>query len=314
MTPGLLQPGQDASAVETPKPVPMANAGQATLTMFRNKDFYVNFLGNDRVYDKMNPNVVDSDNIGVVSWSVKNSNLNGKPCKLFTSESTWRFFLRNRDGSRQWFAPRVYVMAHIDSEAGKLLRTQTSYAGYGDPIQVTAVYQEDKIVSTVTKGRHIDTQEIYPNAELSDFDNIFTPLLRNGLVVKKSHKFLMIDPYTGFPLEVKLEAGQRFQGKMFDAPMQGYRVRSISKYGEMESFISRAGQLLRVQTGKEYEGRANEAPTYSEIKSWKQFLPGDWNRPFSEVDPNRRRFVTYMAPVLLENPKLMVPWPCIVAM
>ena len=55
MTPGLLQSGQGASTPDAVKPAVMGNAGQATLTMFRNKDFYVNFLGNDRVYDKMNP-------------------------------------------------------------------------------------------------------------------------------------------------------------------------------------------------------------------------------------------------------------------
>jgi hypothetical protein len=254
--------------------------------------------------------------MGEVSWSVQNSTLDKAPCKLFRGNSRWIFRPPKIKNKKIAFTPTLYSFAWISPE-GRLLKSSTSYAGLGAAVQVEAVYKEDCIDITKTEGRNISQTTLYPKFSMALFQNLFDPLMKDGLLMAQGRDLAFLHPVTGAPVVVHVGIGNRFQGKLQFRNYEGYKFETSSPDGGFKAgmMVSRHGQALQIDLPEKTDAVAYLDVTHLEELRWGKFKNTDWTVPASKSQPGRARFTTMGVPIYLINPTpLVVPVPYAVAM
>lgn len=252
---------------------------------------------------------------GQVDWSVEDSVYEGKPCKLFKAYSRFEFHPKVRNKTII-FKPTLYSFAQI-SPSGRLLHTNTSLAGLNAPVQIDAIYNKDSIDITKTVGSDISQTTLYPNFSMDLFDNLFQPLIRDGIVVGQERQLAFLNPSNGAPCIIKASLSGRFQGKLYYREYEGYKLDTTSPDVAFvtTSLISRHGQLLQITLPDHQDAIAYAEVGTDEERNWGKFKDSDWNVPASVSQPARTRYQTMAAPVLLTQPSyLIVPLPYAVAL
>jgi hypothetical protein len=261
------------------------------------------------------PNTPVSELFGSLSWSVEDAQFEGKACKLFKAESTWRFFQRRRDRSKVWFSTKVYLFAWLDPAAARLIRTQSTLTGLGVQTQIDARYGSETVDLTIVEGRRIREASLYPKVPMEQFHDLFRPFMRDGIALDRQPRTIaFIHPLTGAPVQARLKLEGRFDGKMQYLQRTGHRLKAFSPGGIAEAFVSREGRVLTVNMADDFQASVQEALSKDEIDNWGKFNPDQWDVPASVTHPQRTRGVTIMAPILLGQPKLIFPYPVLVAL
>jgi len=252
---------------------------------------------------------------GEVTFSMQNVMFEGKPCKLFRATSRWDYHpnIRNK---KIIFTPTLYVFAHITPD-GRLLHTNTTYSGFGTPVQIDAIYNKDSIDMTITEGTSVRQQTLYPKFDMALFNNLFSPFIRDGLVVNQEKQVAFINPLSGAPTEVTATMHGRFQGKLYFREYEGYKIDTTTPDSKIviQSMVSRHGQLLQVNLPDNQDALAYADVSRDEEDNWGKFKQEDWDKPASLSQPSRTRYHTMALPVLLTNPvMLLYPVPCAIAL
>jgi hypothetical protein len=250
--------------------------------------------------------------LGDANWSVENALYEGKPCKLFKGSSTWQYKPKINN-KKVIFNPTLYFFAQISPE-GRLLHTNTSYAGFGFmlPVQIDAIYNKDSIDITKIEGRSVSRSSLYPNFSMDLFDNLFNPLVKDGLVVAQERQLAFLHPITGAPCIITAKVHGRFDGKLYFRSYQGYKIETTSPESPLtiSSMVSRHGQLLQINLQENTDAVAYTPLTNEEEQNWGKFKPEDWDLPASVTHPARSRYRTLGVPILLTKPSpLLVPIP-----
>lgn len=253
--------------------------------------------------------------MGETTFALENSLYEGKPCKLFKGTAKW-FVKAPGKNKVVMFTPMLYSYAWISPE-GKMLKSQTSYAGLGAPIQIEAVYHADDIDLTTTEGREIRRATMYPKFSLALFDNLFKPLMKDGIIQSEERELAFINPVSGAPQIVKTKLRSRFEGKLFFRKYEGYRFETTSPDGPLvaTTLVSRHGQTLEVDLPDHQQAVAYLPVSNEEEQKWGKFKAEDWAVPASIAQPNRSRFHTMGVSVLLQKPTpLLIPIPYALAL
>lgn len=253
--------------------------------------------------------------LGEVSWEVGNSLYEGKPCKLFQGKSKWQLKAKGRNRG-MIYNPTLYSNAWI-SPSGRLLKTETSYSGIGAPIQIQSIYKDDSIDMTIVEGRNTRQATLFPKFEMSMFDNLFKPLMRDGLIESEERELAFINPTTAAPVTVKVKVRSRFDGKLYFRNYQGYKFETSSPDSMLTitSMISRHGQMLQVTLPENTQAVAYLPMSNDDEKRWGKFQATFWDVPASKSQPNRASSRTLGVPVLITKPSLLlVPIPYAVAL
>lgn len=254
--------------------------------------------------------------MGEVSWSVQNATLAGAPCKLFRGNSRWIVRPRGVKNKTVVFTPTLYSFAWISPE-GRLLRTSTSYAGLGAAVQVEAMYHGDSIDLTKTEGRNVFQTTLYPKFSMSLFDNLFDPLMRDGLVESQGRDLAFLHPVTGAPVVIHVGVGARFQGKLQFREYEGYRFETTSPDGgfKIGMMVSREGQALQLDLPDKTDAVSYLDVSHTDELKWGRFKNTDWEVPASRAQPGRQRYRTMGVPIYLIKPTpLVVPIPYAIAL
>lgn len=253
--------------------------------------------------------------MGEISFSMENGLFEGKRCKVFKGTAKWQVKVPGRN-KNIFFTPMLYSYAWI-SPAGKMLKSQTSYAGLGAPVQIEALYHAEDIDLTVTEGRDTRRATLYPKFSLALFDNLFAPLMKDGIIKGQERELAFINPITAAPVVVKTKLRSRFEGKMYFREYQGYRFETQSPDGPAiaTSLVSRHGQMLEVDLPENQKAVAYLPVSNAEEQQWGKFKASDWDVPASLAQPNRTRHRTVAVPVFLLKPTpLLIPIPYALAL
>jgi hypothetical protein len=253
--------------------------------------------------------------VGGVSWSVENTNLEGAPCLLFRGESKWQTRVKDRRGrpTKVVLKPTLYFFSWVSPE-GRLLKTSTSFAGFGTPVQVEAIYGERSIEMTRVQGTDVQRTTLFPKFAMERFHGLFEPLVHDGLEVKKEHVLAFLHPLTAAPVVIKVQIDGRFQGRMYDVRWEGYRIKTLGPEGSATQLVSREGQLLQLEMPDKHEAQNYASLTNTEMRAWGRFAPGDWQKPVSTATPQRPRWQALMVPIMLKDPRMVYPVPYAVAL
>ena len=253
--------------------------------------------------------------LGEVSWSVENSTFEGKPCKLFQAKSKWQFQVPGRN-KKLILNPNIYEFAWLSPD-GRLLRSQTSYAGIGQPVQVDAIYHADSIDITKTEGMNTSQSTLYPNFSMDLFAKLFDPIMKDGLILAQEREIAFIHPITATPVIVKATVKGRFQGKLYFRQYEGYKIETVSPDGNAiaSSMVSRHGQILQIDLPDHQDAVAYAQVSHEEENNWGKFRSTDWDIPASVSQPKRSRYHTMGLPILLLNPSpIILPVPYAMAL
>ena len=251
---------------------------------------------------------------GGMTFSMQNSTWQGKACKLFRAQSNWDYHPHVKN-KKVTFTPKLYVFAQVSPE-GKLLHMMTAYGGFGQPVQIDATFHDDSIDIIKTEGRTTSQTTLFPTFSMKLFDNLFQPMIVDGLVVSKERELAFLHPFTGAPCTIKVTLNGRFSGKHEYREYHGYKidVTSPDTMAKAVSFVTRHGQLLQVNLPEDQDAISYTHVSAEEERNWGKFKPGDWDVPASKSQPNRTRHHTLGIPVLITNPSyILLPLPLAVA-
>jgi hypothetical protein len=252
---------------------------------------------------------------GQVDWSVEDSSYEGKPCKLFQAYSKFEY-RHTFEKKKITFTPTLHAYAQI-SPSGRLLHSNTSLAGLNAAVTVDAIYNKDSIDITKTVGSQVSQTTLFPNFSMDLFDNLFQPLIKDGLVVAQERQLAFLNPSNGAPCIIKASLDGHFQGQLYFRKYEGYKLQTTSPDVNFltTSLISRHGQLLQITLPDNQDAVAYADVGTEEQKNWGHFQEKDWNVPASISQPGRSLYQTMAVPVLLTQPSYMiVPVPFAVAL
>ena len=308
---GIELPSASAPA----KPIDVGTQEQATLTITRHVDARYD-PNKTPVNGSWAGGMQQQDiQVGQMSFSVADAMFQGKPVKQFRGQSKWSFKpkVRNKQIS---FTPTLFVFAQIGLD-GRLIHTNTTYAGFGTPVQIDAFYNKDSIDMTMTEGTRTKQTTLYPTMDMSLFNNLFQPFVNDGLVANKERQLAFLNPVTGAPVQVTATLTGHFQGKLYFREYEGYKIDTTTPGSRLviQSMVTRQGQLMQVNLPDHQDALAYSTLSHEEENSWGLFKQSDWDKPSSVAQPQRRRYKTMALPVLLVDPtNLLYPVPCCVAL
>ncbi|MEA2553551.1 MAG: hypothetical protein QOJ65_1727, partial [Fimbriimonadaceae bacterium] len=211
-----------------------------------------------------------------------------------------------------------YTMLFLVGMDGMPIHTESHFrdmaeSGKAKIVDVSAEYRSDHIDVVVITDGYKERQQIYPSFGMERFSGMFEPMIFSGLVQQSERDCAVLHPYTGMPYEFKLRIRQRWTGHYFGLPQEGYCVEAVGSQGNNKSYVTRQGQLIRVDLPDQMDASLELGPSGEETRHWGRFATKDWNRSTEETNPLRPKYNTLAVPVLFDKPRLLFPVPCVLS-
>jgi hypothetical protein len=256
--------------------------------------------------------------VGYSEWSVNDGGLGGVPCKIYKADGMWSYEQKDPKRGVDHHTASFRSAAYIGLD-GVPITTESDFHDDCEfkknvDIHVLTRYFKDHYRSTVTRNGKQNVLEMWPKFGMEKFGGMQAPMILDGLVQAKSRKGAFIHPYTGIPVEFDIEIGGRFRGSYFFEPQEGYFVDITSGSGTQRAYVTRQGQMIKIDLGNKYDASLQVGMMRKEWEGWGKFDLGNWDLPTSEANPNRPHFKAIGMPILIDNPRLLILVPCVVAL
>lgn len=254
---------------------------------------------------------------GMMGYSVIDGGLAGTPCKIYKGDGDWAYKTSVKNSAHYEYHTASFKMTYYVGLDGVPIHTESHFQDEGESsltyTDVKADYRRDHIDVTIDKDGYESKTQVYPNYGMERYAAMFEPMIRSGLVQSRDRDCVFLHPYTGMPFEFHLHLKSRFTGHYFFLPQAGYTIEVTSKEGEGTMYVTRQGQLIKMDLPDRHDASLESGPLADERKDWGQFNLTDWDKAVEETNPERPKYTTLIAPVLLTNPRLLFPVPCVIA-
>jgi len=195
---------------------------------------------------------------GYVRWSVIDGNLFDKPCRIIKMDGITKgenVFKINkiqystRNTTTYWVA--------LD---GKLLRQSVHLLDPTGPKVAECVFWSDHIEVSVAdqKGRRSFT--VYPKVDLSLIDLQFRPMIVADKIVLSYKEYFAFDPFDQSFTKYKASVGGSFHGSFLATKFDGLHVDIEGPKGVVKAFVSKEGDLIKVDFPKDQSLVLNYLP------------------------------------------------------
>lgn len=255
--------------------------------------------------------------VGYTEWSVNDGGVQGVPCKIYKADGLWSYEQNDPKKGVDHHTASFRSLAYIGID-GMPISTESDFHDDCEfnrdvDIHVMTRYYKHHYNSKVTRNGVTRVLEMWPNFGMEKFGGMDAPMILDGLVQTKVRKGAFIHPYTGTPVEFETQIGGRFRGTYFFEPQEGYYLDVISDSGTQRAYVTRQGQMIKVDLGNKYDASLQIGMMRKEWEGWGKFDLGNWDMPTSEANPNRPHFKSIGLPILLKEPHLLYVLPCVVA-
>jgi hypothetical protein len=238
--------------------------------------------------------------------------LEGTPCKIFRGSGKWEFEAPTKSGTEGRVAS--YRTVYLVGLEGIPLRSESYFRDTGPhdykSIDVIADYKPNSINETIRRNGRAEKRTLYPKFGMERFAGMFEPMMRSGLIQNKEMDCAVIHPYTGAPYEFKLKVRGRFSGDFYSIQQAGYCIDVVADDMTETAYLSRQGQLLKVDLPGNIFALQKEEPLRDELRGWGTFNVADFDKPTDVTNPERPTYHTLVVPVLFTKPNLLFPVPC----
>lgn len=270
--------------------------------------------------DDVAPTSLAVDRVGLMSWAVEDEEIDGRPHKRFSGDCKWRY-KKNRPNTAitDFFQASAEYYAWVDLD-GTLKRTESDFriegskAGEERSTSVVAIYRKNDIDVTVTREGVTTRTILTPRLGMEPFQRLFEPTIKDGMVAQPERQLAIMHPVTGTPYEFRIHARGRWQGHFFFLPQEGYYMDVKGSEGTSTMFVTRQGQLIRVDLPLNHDLYLESGPLEPERRDWGTFEIEDWKRKVFETHPGRVRYTSLITPVVLAGSRLVMPVPCVLAL
>lgn len=294
----------------------ISSHGDTMLAIYKERHEAVNGFQGSKPGDVQGSSLSYSQ-VGLMGYSVLDGGLRGVPCKIYKGDGRWKYRTSVKNTARYDYRTASYTMTYYVGLDGVPIHTESHFQDEGETTttytDVKADYKRDHIDVELVKDGYVSKTQVYPKFGMERFAGMFDPMISSGLVQSTERDCAFLHPYNGMPYEFKLHLRGRFTGHYFFLPQAGYTVEVQGEEGEGTMYVTRQGQLIRVTLPESHEATLQTGYLAPERKDWGQFSVSDWSKSSEETNPERPKFNTLVAPVLLKNPRLLFPVPCVVA-
>jgi hypothetical protein len=292
---------------------------ESFMRLYRRRDVKLDTMNTNSPDDSAQPSSFVFDNIGHFAWSIEDVKLAGKPCKLYKTESIWKYKKDvKQTAMTDYHIASVFADYWLDLD-GNLVRSVSNFKDEATVsawkfVTVEADYGKASIKVKTIRDGVLENQEFFPvNFEMDACRSLFTPMLEGGLVKRRERLNAVVHPYTGLPYRFLTKVRGRFEGHFFLLPQEGYWLEVEGSEGTATPYVTRQGQLIRVDLPDKFDAYLEVGPLYPERYKWGKFDIQDWNKPAWSTNPDRPKYKTLITPVLLNNPRLLMPVPSVLA-
>jgi hypothetical protein len=254
------------------------------------------------------------DRLGDCSWKVLDGGVKGVPCTIYKCDGIWNYKTTIRNTAMRDYHEVGFTSLFDVGLDGIPIHSESHFQDVTEHkarvVDVVADYTADHIDETVTTDGQSFKQALYPTFGMERFAGMFEPIMRSGLIQHDSMDCAVLHPYTGEPYLFTLKVKSRFTGHYFSLPQAGYCIEILGAQGNGRAFLSRQGQLLKVDLGNKIDASMEEAPLAPERAGWGTFDITDWDKASDETNPERPTYHTLVVPVLFKDPHILFPVPC----
>ncbi|MCK6631215.1 MAG: hypothetical protein L6Q31_02425 [Fimbriimonadaceae bacterium] len=183
----------------------------------------------------------DEVRIGHIDTTLKDTQWNGIPCKLYTSNS----FFSPKEGMPAIPTARI-TKSYIGAD-GKVLRVETSYSDWQKSVIVVADFKVDEIELFVRDKNGERRSTLNPAGGTGTFRNPFLALIAEMEKDRKDVKFQLIDPASGGLISYTARAVGKFNGTISNEKFQGAIVELNGPLGRDKVWITDKGMMIKVE-------------------------------------------------------------------
>jgi hypothetical protein len=254
------------------------------------------------------------DRLGDCSWKVLDGGVKGVPCKIYKCQGIWNYKTSIKNTAMHDYHDCRFTSLFYVGLDGIPIHSESHFQDVTEKkmktIDVSAEYASDHIDEVVTTDGRQAKQALYPSFGMERFAGMFEPIMRSGLIQHDTMDCAVIHPYTGEPYQFTLTVRSRFTGHYFSLPQAGYCINIDGDEGDGRAFLSRQGQLLKVEIGNKIDASLEEGYLAPERQGWGTFDVSNWDKATDETNPERPTYHTLAIPIPLKNPHLLFPVPC----
>ena len=256
--------------------------------------------------------------VGSCNFNVLDGGIQGVPCKLYYSEGSWSYKAKPKKGSRNGFLEDRNAKFRASYQVGMdglPIHSESHFLDTNDDgdertVDVEADYGKDLIKETISRNGLSEKRTLFPAGGMEQFAAMFDPIMSQGLIQQSEMDCIALHPYTGDPYTFKIKVRSRFMGDFFSLPQAGYCLDVDGAESDERLYLTRQGQLLKVDLPNRFFAFQLEEPLAPERMGWGSFKVSDWDKTTDITNPERPVYHTWIVPVMFKNPNILIPVPC----
>lgn len=199
----------------------------------------------------LSPPVWDDYPLGHVRWSVTESSLFERPCRIVRLEGMTQSQVEMKRLQKTALVENGALTVWYLSLDGRILRQYEQRSGYGGTKSANCTYAEDSITVQVEDGAKRRVTTVHPAIDMEKLHLQFRPMVANGQVLMEEKEYLVYDPFTGGFEKRTAKLSGKFAGQWLQTQFRGRTFDLTTPTRTVKAYVGDEGDLVKVDLPKD---------------------------------------------------------------